>query len=485
MQWIYFILAIRNRYRTPITSASVLETLLEPPKSNASASLLAKTFLPGGSSSSESSSTESLQSTERNVVNPTVAASNIDGEAISWNWNPHQPSTARSENKRNPTATRSQYDDYLARISNDYYDRTLDKLMGEFSLSKRKRNWDRNLSRHCANAVDNSTHRSRSEYDSSVWPTTAEPASTARHTNDLTESARNNDVKDVNFWTNVFFSGDTSLPEAPRKSNSKNPSSREIVSEIASTSSATHRSIDDKKVENMMPSNTAFLLNNVISKLNEQNPRLSRANKIDSNRAAPSQSKYEFEPISRRSHNASNHFPFSSNADDSVLTLPPSYTLLNVIKPRSLLPKRKNHSNSCPAESEHVTASTGDASSTQRYTATADSNFLQTLSELHFDHNDVRHREIAGHPKQKDRYARPSPLHTRKPVEIVPIVPHLFNTIQSHKMIPNYHLIRNYCKCLGELLLIFGCVTSFPLCQIFHVFSCFLFFRSSERPNSS
>lgn len=291
--------------------------------------------------------------------------------------------------------------------------------MGEFSLSKRKRNWDRNLSRHCANEVDN-THRSRSEYDSSVWQTTAESASTAIHENDLAECARSSDVKDVNFWTNVFFSSDTSLPEAPRNPNSKNPSSREMVSEIASlpsTSSVRHRSIDGKaakKVDNMMPSNTAFLLNNVISKMNDQSPRLGRANKTDSNRTAPTQSKYEFEPISRRSHNTPNHFPFSSN--DSLLSLPPSYTLLNVIKPRSLLPKRKNHSNSCPGESEHLTASTSDAPSTQRYTAVTGSNFLQTLSELHFDHNEgcptssstltppqvaSRHREI--HPKQKDR----------------------------------------------------------------------------------
>lgn len=422
-------LATRNRYRTPITSASVLETLLEPPKTSSTATLLAKTFLAGGSSSSESSSTESLRSTEHNVANSTeasaIAASNIVGEAISWNWNPHQSSSARTESKRNPTATRSQYDDYLARISNDYYDRTLDKLMGEFSLSKRKRNWDRNLSRYCANDVDDATHRSRSEYDSSVWPITT-ATSAVRHENDLTENTRSGDVKDVNFWTNVFFSGDTSLPDAPRKSSGKNPSTSDIVNEIASmpsTSSAVQHSADGKakKVDNMntkTSSNTAFLLNNVISKLNDQNPRSSRTNKSDSSRTAPTQSKYEFEPISRRSHDASNHFSFSSNANDSLLTLPPSYTLLNVIKPRSLLPKRKNHSSSYPGESEHLTTTSDHAALTPRYTAAADSNFLQTLSELHFDQNDLfptsttaiaspqsasRHREITGHSKQKDR----------------------------------------------------------------------------------
>lgn len=429
-KFIYFLLLVaRSRYRTPITSASVLETLLEPPKSNSSASLLAKTFLPGDSSSSGSSSTESLRSTEHHETNSTetnaTASSNFGGEAISWNWNPHQSSSARSEGKRNPTATRSQYDDYLARISNDYYDRTLDQLMGEFSLSKRKRNWDRNLSRQCANDVDDSAHRSLSEYDSSVWPTTvATTTSATRHENDPTENARNNDVKDVNFWTNVFFSGDTSLPDAPRKSNSKNQTTSAMVNEIASmpsTSAHVHpRSIDGKakKVDNMMTSNTAFLLNDVITKLNEQNPRSTRSNKGDSSRTAPTQSKYEFEPISRRSHDALNHFSFSNTAGDSLLTMPPSYTLLNVIKPRSLLPKRKNHSITYPGESEQLTTTSGGTSSTQRYPPAADSNFMQTLNELHFDHNDLlptpatalaspqsgsRTRETAGHSKQKDR----------------------------------------------------------------------------------
>lgn len=422
-------LAVRNRYRTPITSASVLETLLEPPKSNETASLLAKTFLPGGSSSSESSSTESLRSTEHNVAHSSeanaIASSNIDGEAISWNWNPHQSASLQSDRKLNPTSTRSQYDDYLARISNDYYDRTLDKLMGEFSLSKRKRNWDRNLSRHCANDVDDNMHRSQSEYDSSVWPTAhaATAPSTARHGNDLGESARNNDVKDVNFWTNVFFSGDTTLPDAPRKSNGKNPTASETVNEIASmpsTSSATHRPIDGKakKVDNMRSSNTAYLLNNVISKLNEPSTRSGRATKSDSTRPSAAQSKYEFEPISRRTHDASNHFSFSGTASDSLLTLPPSYTLLNVIKPRSLLPKRKNHSSSYAGESEHMTTAIADATSTQRYPAAANSTFLQTINELQFDHNGLfpasstalaspqsasRQRENAGQSKQKER----------------------------------------------------------------------------------
>lgn len=439
----FSLLAARNRYRTPITSASVLETLLEPPKSNATASLLAKTFLPGTtSSSSESSSTESLRSSEHQDTTHSTdanasAASSFGGEAISWNWNPHQSSSARTESKRNPTATRSKYDDYLARISNDYYDRTLDKLMGEFSLNKRKRNWDRNLSRHCANDVDDSstTHRSHSEFDSSAWPTTVAntTSSATRHENDLSENARNNDVKDVkdvNFWKNVFFSGDTSLPDAPRKSNGKNQSTSEMVNEIASMpSTSTHRPVDGKakKVDNMVSSNTAFLLNNVISKLNEQSPRSNRSGKSESGRTAATQSKYEFEPISRRSHDASNHFSFSTNnAGDSLLTLPPSYTLLNVIKPRSLLPKRKNHSASCPGESEQAATSTttggsGDASSTHRCPTTTESNFLQTLNELHFDHNDLfptsstalatspqsasRTRDGAGHSKQKDRYA--------------------------------------------------------------------------------
>lgn len=439
----FSILVVRNRYRTPITSASVLETLLEPPKSNATASLLANAFLPGDSSSSGSSSSESLRSIDHNAANAidanAIAAPN-DGETISWNWNPHQlgPS-ARSESKRNAT----QYDDYLQRISNDYYDRTLDKLMGEFSLNKRKRNWDRNLSRHCANDVDDITHRSHTDYDSSMWPPTASITS-VRQENDFTENARNNDVnvKDVNFWTNVFFSGDTSLPDPPRKSNAKSQSTSETVNEIASmpstsSSAAAHRTSDGKvkKVDNMKSSNTAFLLNNVISKLNEQSPRsgsaTNRANKIDSSRStAATQSKYEFEPISRRSQDASNHFSFSSDAGNSLLTLPPSYTLLNVIKPRSLLPKRKNNSNSYSGDAEHLSTSIGDAASTQRYSAATDSTFLQTLSELHFDHNDLlststtalssprsaatsRHRDTAGQSKQKERYACSGPISVR------------------------------------------------------------------------
>lgn len=61
-------------------------------------------------------------------------------ETIAWNWNPNATSITRSESR----ARQNDNDDYIQQLSYNCYDQTLDRLMGEFNVNKRKQNWNRN-----------------------------------------------------------------------------------------------------------------------------------------------------------------------------------------------------------------------------------------------------------------------------------------------------------------------------------------------------
>ncbi|XP_055316274.1 protein PF3D7_1417600-like [Sitodiplosis mosellana] len=137
----------RSRYRTPITSASVFDTLLEGPRMSFAILGSGSGDSKRDSSTSESSSTESLRnvassSTDQSNPMDSVAAAlqtnstnQVDNEPITWNYNPH--AITRSNSKTKPNC---KDDD----VSYNCYSQTLNKLMGEFNVNKRKRNNNRN-----------------------------------------------------------------------------------------------------------------------------------------------------------------------------------------------------------------------------------------------------------------------------------------------------------------------------------------------------
>lgn len=133
-------------------------------------------------------------------------------ESSRTNESTHRPCTRASAAHTN---RQQDSNDYLNQLSSDYYDRTLDRLVAEFSLNDRKRNLQRH-GRRVALATNerksNPATKSATNFDyERAWPmqhnaTNGNEPCTSRSLLDGGATASANDVKDVNFWTNVFFS---------------------------------------------------------------------------------------------------------------------------------------------------------------------------------------------------------------------------------------------------------------------------------------
>lgn len=324
---------------------------------------------------------------------PTSSFEDVD-ETITWSWSPQAASKARAESKAKQHNSSSP-GDYLHQLSYNCYDQTLDKLMGEFNnVSKRKRNWNRNTGRF----DDNSEKSNETTEDpnnpmahfESMWP------------NESSESAQSADVKDVNFWTKVFFNNNN-VASDPRKANDSH----------ASTGAGQNEQRKSRKSQNQS-SNTAILLNSIISNLKDHRskPSVSNSNNISSitsniDTLNRNLNLNDLNDLSTNEIKSAAPTSLENANNDSMIMAKPSYTLLNnSSKSKSAPTKRKSITNLSAhrlGESDdfndmaEVNSDENNASASDqgiRRLSLDDGNelnssnsiFLQTLNDLRLDH---------------------------------------------------------------------------------------------------
>lgn len=219
--------------------------------------------------------------------------------------------------------------------------------MGEFNLNKRKRNWDRNLSRYAtnislANNANQNENKSLNDYESMWSSRHDDPPSTSSNE---TVANLNTDVKDVNFWTNVFFNNNNNNIESRMANGASSTPTSPLY-----TSANNNQS--ERKAKKNHPTNTAILLNNIISNLKDHQTKIGVVASGTANHSNNATSNnYDMDTISNGSHEAKNHFSFSVG-EDSLPTSKPSYTFLSSVRPKSLKSNRKNLVNSSTQKKE-------------------------------------------------------------------------------------------------------------------------------------
>lgn len=169
-------------------------------------------------------------------------------------------------------------------------------------------------------------------------------------------SQKPNNIKDINFWKSVFFnnkSGDSYNDVSKTAGESIDMNTLVPSASSHSTSSAENHQSDRKTRKNQNhSSNTAILLNNIISNLNERRTKVSNdaageTSSLTENdlvnsglTADPS----DLDSISLGSCKSSrkNNSGFHISSIESLLASTPSYTYLKTMKHKNLTPKRKN-----------------------------------------------------------------------------------------------------------------------------------------------
>lgn len=317
-----------HNFRSLPTSASVLETLLEPQKLNKTDVL---TENPLSSSSGSSGSSRA-----RDAVN-FKHTSNGNQESYSIGWLSRSNQRA---NARNVEAEQSKSDNYVG---------TLDKLIGDFNLTKRKRNWDQKIIR------SSFTH--------------AEPStSTASIVNEVTHSNNSNtkpteNMQDISFWTDVFFNVDSMTPIR----------SNQIDSII-------NNAFNDKNASKEMSST---LKNSIINNNGNEPMPSTSINRSNNLRNDLTLRKYNFKPISSTlvtEMNSLNTNRGSKTAVENASGIP-NYLIASESKAHRMLPNRK----SAPAKASEFGRSTAllsQCSGNNNVEYSADSNFMQALNEL-------------------------------------------------------------------------------------------------------
>lgn len=228
----------------------------------------------------------------------------------------------------------------MKQLSNEYYDRTLDRLMGEFNLGDRKRGVSGRRVNQCTRSASNfdfengwSMH-TRSLYENknvgiNGSGVCGNGGGSAVIGDVGTGSQQTDDVKDVNFWTSVFFNNGSAMVSSSDlvKSLYSPAASTATISSTTSTSTtaAGDRKLIKKATNPTTPS--TYLLNNIISNAkNNRSKVIVNANKSDRDQ------------MFGDDINVSNSVDPSSPSSSVV----GSFAFLNTIKPRDLLPKRKN-----------------------------------------------------------------------------------------------------------------------------------------------
>lgn len=394
----------RDRYRNPITSASVFDTLLEAPKtSHSSGSESSKR----NSSHSESSSTESLRNGELSILIFERATIHLDShistpirrisgktavedgaigipppvdsqeaESFAWNWSPHATAAiARIE----ASAHQTDSDNYLQQLSYNCYDQTLDRLMGEFNANRHKQSW----------------HHSVDSGQGAGAAPRAGGKTASRSRSASRKQGSDADVKDVNFWTKVFFTNGSG-PASGRKSHASYPSARSPA-----PSSSVASANDAAATKKPSQTTTASLLNSILSNVKD--------NRLKSTETAAAASMPSNQTINLRELDAlsaaSSSVAGNANDQPSESSRKPTYNLLASIgrEMRSKKSKTAAAATAGSAQQQHGTehpqsrdpnrsnSATGHRSSLKAdgILDLSDSSdpFLRTLNELRLDYD--------------------------------------------------------------------------------------------------
>lgn len=352
-------------------------------------------------------------------------------ETITWSWNPQAAPNRRGENKSKQDSSCSP-GDYLHQLSYNCYDQTLDKLMGEFNVSKHKRNWNRNDTH-----FDATVNGEKSSIDATNIsnPNDNYDSMCAKENSEGSQNACSSaNVKDVNFWTKVFFNNNNITNEHRKSQNDARQSSSE-----SSGSSSSNNHHTERKSKNQ-PTNTAILLNSFISNLkpNASNTTSSNISNITSNIDTLNRN-LNLNDLNEDAKNpststSSKKIQASSSAPtcvESLIMTKPSYTLLNKNNnnnsngtAKNATPKRKNITNlSAHRQGESDHSIFNDANETNSIDTngagelsdgndlnSSNSIFLQTLNDLQLEHHSFastgnsRETNENGQSTSKDRF---------------------------------------------------------------------------------
>lgn len=252
----------------------------------------------------------------------------------------HRP-CSRTTTSTAHTANTSRHHDnkgYLKQLSNEYYDRTLDRLMGEFNLGDRKRGVSGRRTNLCTRSASNfdfengwSTHTPRSLYENNNGGSGGNNAIIGDGNG--TGSQQTDDVKDVNFWTSVFFNngGSTMVSSSDLVKSLYSPASTATITSTASTATtAAGAASNDRKLAKKTPTTpSTYLLNSIISNAkNNRSKVIVNANNHKSDR----------DLFGDQINGLNTVEPSSSSSSSSPSAA--SYAFLNTIKQHDLLPKR-------------------------------------------------------------------------------------------------------------------------------------------------
>lgn len=267
-------------------------------------------------------------------------------------------------------STQNDNDVYLQQLSYNRYDQTLNKLMGDFSEIKHKRNIN-----NARNSVD-----------------------------DRNTQNDNPDVKDVNFWTKILFNNNDS------SNNTNNESPRSTEYEASSSHAIASFDISKKK---------PLAFNGIFSKLNDFHRSEVRTDMNDVDVLNRNFNILNSDSMSKFSQQSdANVFANATGASGSDL---PKFLLSsNKIKPNNLTQNRRDPV-SYIKETSQFNGGTFHELPDNELTPkslnndlnAANSTFLRALNDLHLDYNELTfasHREnhdqseSAPHSTSKERY---------------------------------------------------------------------------------
>lgn len=211
--------------------------------------------------------------------------------------------------------------------------------MGEFNLGDRKRGVSGRRANLCTRSASNfdfengwSTHTPRSLYENNNGGGGGGGGSGAIiGDGNGAGSQQTDDVKDVNFWTSVFFNngGSTMVSSSDLVKSLYSPASTATITSTATATTAAGVSSNDRKLIKKTPTTpSTYLLNNIISNAkNNRSKVIVNANNHKSDR-----------DLFGDQLNCTNSVEPSSSSSPSAA----SFAFLNTMKQHDLLPKRKS-----------------------------------------------------------------------------------------------------------------------------------------------
>lgn len=273
----------------------------------------------------------------------------VDNEQITWNYNPHAITRSDSKTKQ------KENDD---NVSYNCYSQTLNKLMGEFNVSKRKRNHNRNGDvTNAAKPIDN---LDGVEKKSPMENTTAWSKNDDRHDGDETH-----------FWSKVL-------------STNNNSQQNDLLACTSSASSANKSALNTAKIIN------SFNISN-------------QSNNIDMN---------EVDAINCNL----NKFPLASQT--SLISVSSGSDFVKATyndNSKNLVQKRKNIHQDKPNvhnenQFDNFTGNKLNRMTVNNDLSVANNTFLQALSDLRLDYNEMgattnrSDRQESANSQSIDRY---------------------------------------------------------------------------------